>query len=148
MFPRERFSEAGDYIYDMWMTKIIHTKDVWEKRKPFGIPGLWHTSIGKTEALRKLLHRIVDVEAIRSSGIEFRLTAVSLTSGKLRVFDQNYPDIIESIMASTAFPLAFPPIEIDGELYTDGGVVEIAPLKHAITSVSYTHLTLPTTPYV
>ena len=39
----------------------------------------------------------------------------------------------QAILASSAFPMAFCPINIDGTLWTDGGVREVTPLKSAIS---------------
>src|SRR5207248_1516252 len=36
-------------------------------------------------------------------------------------------------LASAALPAVFPPVEIDGELFIDGGVVDNVPLKRAIS---------------
>src|SRR4029077_2971640 len=40
----------------------------------------------------------------------------------------------EHILASSALPPAFPPVEIDGEAYWDGGLVSNTPLQYVLDS--------------
>ena len=42
--------------------------------------------------------------------------------------------IEEAVLASTAVPAIFPPVEIDGERFIDGGVVNNVPLRRAVES--------------
>ena len=58
--------------------------------------------------------------------------AVSLTTGKLKLFDESYLELPKAIYASAAYPLAFLPIELEGQWWLDGGLKEVAPLKSAI----------------
>lgn len=40
---------------------------------------------------------------------------------------------VESVLASAAIPGVFPPVELGGRTYMDGGVVDNAPIAHAVT---------------
>ena len=62
-------------------------------------------------------------------GLEIPLivTAVNLQSGKPRYF--NYGKLLPAVLASCAVPAIFSPIEIDGFLYTDGGVMDNFPIE-------------------
>lgn len=40
---------------------------------------------------------------------------------------------VEAVMASAAIPGVFPPVELGGRTYMDGGVVDNAPISHAVT---------------
>ncbi|HMJ76949.1 MAG TPA: patatin-like phospholipase family protein [Iamia sp.] len=40
---------------------------------------------------------------------------------------------VESVLASAAIPGIFPPVELGGRTFMDGGVVDNAPISHAIT---------------
>jgi len=72
-------------------------------------------------------------EKIAMSGKKIRVGAVSLNTGEYRMFTESYPDMPAAILASSSFPMAFKPIKIDGEFWSDGGIREITPLKAAIT---------------
>ena len=59
--------------------------------------------------------------------------AVNVRTGNSECFD-NFDRVIgpEHIMASGAMPPAFPPVEIDGEQYWDGGIVSNTPLQYVL----------------
>ncbi|MEO9954791.1 patatin-like phospholipase family protein [Nonlabens sp.] len=54
------------------------------------------------------------------------VTATDLNTGKLKVFKKG--EIYNAILASAAFPGIFTPIEIDGNIYVDGGVINNFPI--------------------
>ena len=58
--------------------------------------------------------------------------AVSLTSGAYETFTQNSPSIIDAVKASATYPVFFKPIKFNDQLWSDGGIKEIVPLKAAI----------------
>jgi hypothetical protein len=58
------------------------------------------------------------------------VVATSLTDGRERWF--TYGPVAEAVLASTAIPAIFPPIEIDGDRFIDGGVVNNVPIRRAI----------------
>jgi predicted acylesterase/phospholipase RssA len=71
------------------------------------------------------------VAAEGSKGRKLFVGAVDLDSGVFRAFDLTEiaargpaarKDYLDALMASTAIPVAFPPVEIGGRTYVDGGV--------------------------
>jgi NTE family protein len=111
----------------------------------FGQPGFfsphqsWHSSGNSvsyysTSALKATLERLVDFDRI-NSGKEMRLSvgAVNLESGDFSYFDSRDMAIRpEHVMASGALPPGFPPVEIDGEQYWDGGLFSNTPLQYMV----------------
>lgn len=55
------------------------------------------------------------------------VTATSLITGQKKVFSDG--DLISSVLASAAVPGVFTPVEIDNDLYTDGGIIDNFPCK-------------------
>ncbi|MDE2582027.1 MAG: DUF3734 domain-containing protein [Rhodospirillales bacterium] len=87
-----------------------------------------------TSALRTTLERLVDFDRI-NDGREVRLSvgAVNVRTGRFCYFDSEEIAIrAEHVMASGALPPGFPPVEIDGELYWDGGIVSNTPLQYVL----------------
>ena len=101
--------------------------------------------------LRNILNGILDLEAIRSEEeVKLFLCATNVKTGRIKVF-QGEELSIDAVLASACLPFLYQAVEIDGEHYWDGGYMgnpPIFPLIYHTDSVSYTHLTLPTTPYV
>ncbi|OYW05927.1 MAG: patatin, partial [Acidiphilium sp. 37-67-22] len=87
-----------------------------------------------TRNLRRTLERLVDFDRINTAA-ETRLSvgAVNLRTGRLVYFDSAEIAIRpEHVMASGALPPGFPPVEIDGEYYWDGGLVSNTPLQYVL----------------
>jgi NTE family protein len=56
-----------------------------------------------------------------------RVTAVNATTGRLRVFTQSDGiPLLDAVCASSAVPGISPPVEIDGQVWIDGGMVSSA----------------------
>ena len=61
--------------------------------------------------------------------IPYRAVAMDLESGDMKVFEQGY--LVKAMRASMSIPAAFAPVEIDGRLYVDGGMVRNLPVDVA-----------------
>jgi NTE family protein len=85
-----------------------------------------------TEPLRSTLNEMVDFERINSGDVRLSLGAVNAGTGESVYFDsQNHAINASHVMASGALPPGFPPVEIDGEYYFDGGIMSNTPLQYA-----------------
>jgi NTE family protein len=88
----------------------------------------------KTSALKSTLERLIDFDRINQAK-EMRLSvgAVNVRTGQFDYFDSEKITIRpEHVMASGAIPPGFPPIEIDGEQYWDGGLFSNTPLAYMV----------------
>ena len=86
-----------------------------------------------TEPLQRTLERLVDFDRINSGAMRLSVGAVNVRTGNFLYFDSNERAIdARHVMASAALPPGFPPIEIDGEFYWDGGLVSNTPLQHVL----------------
>jgi NTE family protein len=90
-----------------------------------------------TEALKSTLERLVDFDRINNAkDMRFSVGAVNVRTGRFAYFDSGEITIRpEHVMASGALPPGFPPIEIDGEHYWDGGLVSNTPLQYVLDYV-------------
>jgi len=87
-----------------------------------------------TSVLKGTLERLVDFGRINTAG-EMRLSvgAVNVRTGQFAYFDSAEIAIRpEHVMASGALPPGFPPVEIDGEHYWDGGLFSNTPLQYVL----------------
>ena len=87
-----------------------------------------------TSALKATLERLVDFDRINAAN-EMRLSVgtVDLETSDSIYFDSAKMKLRpEHIMASGALPPGFPPVEIDGKLYWDGGLFSNTPLQYMV----------------
>ena len=96
-----------------------------------GDPGA--LSFYDTAPLRQTLLDHVDFDLINAGAVRLSLGAVNVRTGNFTYFDNASLEIgPEHVMASGALPPGFPPIEIDGEYYWDGGLVSNTPLSYVL----------------
>ncbi|MET4131566.1 NTE family protein [Porphyrobacter sp. MBR-155] len=137
----------------MWPTDLKDPWSAWQKKLGgqaalmFGQPGFFTpnnlfdwlgatqpVSYYKTEELKTTLERLVDFDRINhAEGVRLSVGAVNIRTARFAYFDSaEIPLRAEHIMASGALPPGFPPVEIDGEFYWDGGLVSNTPLQYVL----------------
>lgn len=90
-------------------------------------------SIYDTSPLTTTLGELVDFDYLNDAGPRLSVGAVDVESGNFVNFDSAETRIgPEHVMASGALPPGFPPIEIDGRLYWDGGLLSNTPLEYVM----------------
>ena len=119
----------------------------------WGVPGFFHPNLvpswlapaGSLQALayydtsplRQTLDALVDWERVNHGPMRFSVGAVDVENGNFVYFDNRHPEWrgridARHVMASGALPPGFPPVEIDGRYYWDGGLVSNTPLSHVL----------------
>ncbi|WP_448663466.1 patatin-like phospholipase family protein [Sphingomonas sp. CJ20] len=100
----------------------------------FAVPGTPEAlSYYDTAPLKDTLERLVDWDLLNNGPVRLSVGAVELGSGNFRYFDTRDEVLdVRHIMASGALPPGFPPVEIDGKYYWDGGLVSNTPLTHVL----------------
>jgi NTE family protein len=137
----------------LWPSALRGAHAAWQQRASalitlmFGQPGFfaprapqdWFSpskliSYYDTSALKGTLERLVDFDRINNAGeIRISVGAVNVRTGKFAYFDNaTIPIRAEHVMASGALPPGFPPVEIDGEHYWDGGLFSNTPLQYVL----------------
>lgn len=92
-----------------------------------------HAGFYDTTPLRRSLEEMVDFDLLNAGPVRLVVGAVNVASGNFVWFDTAERRIgPEHIMASGALPPGFPPVEIDGEFFWDGGLVSNTPLARVI----------------
>lgn len=104
---------------------------------PGRLSGLWlltrkYRSLQSNEALRHLLESSLPYRRFEEVPISLSVVATSLRSGRAHWFSTG--QVIPAVLASAALPAVFPPVEIDGESFIDGGVVDNVPISQAVAS--------------
>ena len=99
--------------------------------QPAGTPAA--LSLYDTAPLRRTLERLVDFDLLNDGGLRLSVGAVNVRTGNFAYFDTARERLdVRHVMASGALPPGFPPIEIDGQSYWDGGLVSNTPLRYVL----------------
>jgi NTE family protein len=80
--------------------------------------------------LRAIVEKGFAFERLEEAVLPLEVVATSLTDGGEHWF--THGPAIEAILASAAMPAIFPPVEINGEKYIDGGIVDNVPFQRAL----------------
>ena len=97
------------------------------------VAGLFLRSLLKPAPLRAAIETMVPVRRISDLSDPLTVTAVDLDTGELVLFGAgatNAP-LIDVLCASCALPLYYPPVELNGRRYGDGGLRAVVPLEPA-----------------
>ncbi|HET8575512.1 MAG TPA: patatin-like phospholipase family protein [Methylomirabilota bacterium] len=133
-------SGRADRLEALWRT--VRREQVYSLRAPVFFAGFlpgWLTLLVLNETsslfdpapLRELIATSVDFERLRASPVRLLVTATDLARGEKRLFD-NRGVTVDTLMAASAVPGLFPPVEIDGRLLMDGGLTGRAPVLEAL----------------
>lgn len=140
--PPNQWLEVDIWPLDRWRRRASSLLTLLSGQPGFFTPRLameWNLftaslSYYDTRALKATLLEFADFDRInRVKDIRLSVGAVNVRTGEFAYFDSAEMTIRpEHVMASAALPPGFPPIEIDGEFYWDGGLVSNTPLQHVL----------------
>jgi NTE family protein len=86
-----------------------------------------------TRDLRATLLELVDFDLLNAGGTRLSVGSVDVETGNMIYFDTTEMRLsADHIMASGALPPGFPPVQIDGRDYWDGGLVSNTPLQYVM----------------
>lgn len=123
--------QSATTLKDMW-NKLDNSK-IYKRHFPFGRwHAIWKKSFYDSSPLHNLLKSQIDLDKIRENGKHVNVGTVSLSSGKYTIFDQTSDHFVDAVIASASFPGMLTPVDFLGQLWTDGGVKEISPIKKAV----------------
>ena len=138
VFPDLVVGTSVGALNGVWMAKdptlngVEKLKELWLSLKPHGpfqegnLRVLMRLLLGRSylfanKALRKLVCQYVGGKTFEDLAIPAVVVATNLETGEPAYFRQGLLE--PAVMASTAIPGAFPPVEIDGVEYIDGAMM-------------------------
>jgi len=126
-------AESIEWLENFWLTQICGNSSIYKRWFPFGkLHSLWKQSIYNSSPLSCLIEQNLSIDAIRASGKQIAIGAVCIDNAKHYFATQDSDDFHKWVLASSSFPCFFLPIEIDGKLWSDGGIINVTPLGQAI----------------
>lgn len=88
------------------------------------------TYLVENTGLGRVIERATSIREMEDLQIPTRVVACDLKTGEEIVFCRG--PLKEVLLASAALPGVFPPINLDGRVLVDGGVVDAVPIWHAL----------------
>jgi len=117
-------------LADVW--RSLRRPDVFPAGPVHGLFGLLGRQRGLVDPrrLRQLIERCATFDRLEDAPVPVHVVVTEvLTTRDVRLSDG---PAVAAVLASASIPGVFPPVEIDGVTYFDGGVVNNTPISHAI----------------
>lgn len=89
-------------------------------------------SVHSAAGLRKVIEDGLDYERLEDAVVPLEVVTTSLSDGRERWLTRG--PVVEAVLASAAIPAIFPPVQLDGDLLVDGGVVNNVPISRPIAA--------------
>jgi len=126
-----------------WGGMELPFETVWRRMEALwlGVPGLYRPLGGPLGGmggpalydpgpLRAHLAGLVEEARLNEGAPRLTVGAVSVATGRMRYFDSRDERLtLDHVLASAALPPAFPPVEIKGEPFWDGGLCSNTPIE-------------------
>jgi len=100
------------------------------KKGKIGLPSAISRGQNIFNLLSRLTEHVQDITNFNNLPIPFECIATNLETGESVVL--NHGSLALAMRASSSFPTLLDPVEIDGKLLTDGGVVNNFPVKEVV----------------
>lgn len=84
-------------------------------------PALPNKGLMDLNYLEQILTQNLCEDTFESLSIPVKVIATNLIAGKIKIFEKG--SLIKPVLASCSVPLLFKPVEIENELYLDGGIL-------------------------
>jgi NTE family protein len=129
-FAADPTREGVERMTQVWLR--IRREDIYPQGRLHG-PWLYfqqRDAVYVNSGLRAIIEEGFPHDRLEDAVVPVEVVATSLFDGGERWF--TYGSAVDAVLASAAMPAIFPPVEIDGEKYIDGGVVDNVPIQRAI----------------
>lgn len=88
------------------------------------------THLNSNDRLRRLIHTLLPVTTFEELAVPFQCVAASIERAAEHWFSEG--PLVDAIVASSAVPGLLPVVEVGGEHFMDGGIVNSIPIERAI----------------
>ncbi len=111
----------------------LENKDVWKRWFPLGgVHGIHKASVLNPAPLKELIKRNFSVQKVLQAQRKLTVGVTDINSGTYKTITEQDLYLEQYLYASSAFPVAFPPIKIAGRYYADGCLHSTVPINDAI----------------
>lgn len=127
---------AGQTVEEMEeRSERLRRRDIMRvNRRAVWVNGIRSQSVFRGDILRQFIVDLLPTDDWRELTIPLMVNAVDLASGEMVWFghggDQDV-GLVDSVHASAALPVLFPPVEMGERMLVDGGVLDMLPIERA-----------------
>jgi NTE family protein len=123
-------------LLEFWIKNITHPQDIstLRSRVMLGVNTLMSRFDGLLDPtpLHTLIRLNVKDELLENSLIKLKVGAVNIESGEMKYVSPKDGHFLDYVRASSSIPMLMPAVEIDDDLYLDGGLREVIPIRPAL----------------
>jgi NTE family protein len=127
---------AGRKLLEFWIKNITQPQDIsmLRSRVMLGMNTLMSRFDGIVDPapLHDLIRKNLNDSHLANTPLKVKVGAVNIATGEMKYASPGDPHYIDFVFASSSIPMLMPAIEIDDQLYLDGGMREVAPIRQAI----------------
>jgi len=127
---------AGRKLLEFWVKNITQPQDIstLRSRVMLGMNTLMSRFDGLVDPapLHLLIRKNVKDKYLKHSPVKVKVGAVNVQSGEIKYVTPQEPHFLDYVRASSSIPMLMPAIAIGKEMYLDGGLREVAPIRQAI----------------
>lgn len=81
----------------------------------------------KLDGLKEIVDREIDFKNLEDSPLPFHIAVANLNQGKVEY--KNSGPLGKTVLASSSIPVLFAPVELAGQFYVDGGLMDNIPIE-------------------
>jgi NTE family protein len=130
------WSLAGRKLLEFWIKNITQPQDIstLRSRVMLGMNTLMSRFDGIVDPipLHLLIRKHLHDDYLRDTPVKVKVGAVNIGTGEIKYVSTQDPHYIDFVYASSSIPMLMPAVEIEQQLYLDGGLREVAPVREAI----------------
>jgi NTE family protein len=122
---------AAAQLGEMWQGDALQmpfSENLWGRATTLARSG---THLHSIDTLRDMLAKTLPGDDFADLELPFQCVAASIEHARAKWFSSG--PLVPAILASCAVPGLLPPVEVDGEHYFDGGLVDSIPVGRAVT---------------
>jgi NTE family protein len=131
-----KWEHVSRKLLEFWVKNITQPNDIstLRSRVSLGVNTLMSRFDGllDTAPLHNLINRTIDLEVLKNDAVKLKVGAVNIESGAIKYVTPDNPNFLDYVRASSAIPMLMPGIQIEGNLYLDGGMRDVIPVRQAI----------------
>ncbi|MCF2492265.1 patatin-like phospholipase family protein [Dyadobacter chenhuakuii] len=123
-------------LLEFWIKNITQPQDIsmLRSRVMLGMATLMSRFDGIVDPmpLHSMIRKHVNDQYLHNSPVKLKVGAVNIGSGEIKYASPDNPQFMSYVYASSSIPMLMPAVEIEQQLYLDGGLREVAPIRQAI----------------